>query len=211
MIPFVSIYSSFYQRAYDQVIHDVCMQNLPVIMCVDRAGIVGNDGETHQGLYDLSFFKLIPNIVIMSPKNFRELEAMMEFAITLNKPVVIRYPRGGESSNLLDSVKELNLGKCEKITIGRDVTIVAIGNMVSKALEIAEKLKEYKISVEVINSRFLKPFDNFGILKSINKTKFVITIEDGTCIGGLSSSIKELLIDNKINGVKIKSYCYPKC
>ena len=209
MIPFVSIYSSFYQRAYDQVIHDVCMQNLPVIMCVDRAGIVGNDGETHQGLYDLSFFKLIPNIVIMSPKNFRELEAMMEFAITLNKPVVIRYPRGGESSNLLDSVKELNLGKCEKITIGRDVTIVAIGNMVSKALEIAEKLKEYKISVEVINSRFLKPFDNFGILKSINKTKFVITIEDGTCIGGLSSSIKELLIDNKINGVKIKSYCYP--
>ncbi|MGN1371184.1 MAG: 1-deoxy-D-xylulose-5-phosphate synthase [Candidatus Coprovivens sp.] len=209
MIPFVSIYSSFYQRAYDQVIHDVCMQNLPVIMCVDRAGIVGNDGETHQGLYDLSFFKLIPNIVIMSPKNFKELEAMMEFAITLNKPVVIRYPRGGESSNLVDTVKELNLGKCEKITIGRDVTIVAIGNMVSKALEIAEKLKEYKISVEVINSRFLKPLDNFGILKSINKTKFVITIEDGTCIGGLSSSIKELLIDNKINGVKIKSYCYP--
>ena len=103
----------------------------------------------------------------------------------------------------------LLLGKCEKIIIGGDVTIVAIGNMVSKALEIAEKLNEYKISVEVINSRFLKPFDNFGILKSINKTKFVITIEDGTCIGGLSSTIKELLIDNKINGVKIKSYCHP--
>ena len=209
MIPFVSIYSSFYQRAYDQVIHDICMQNLPVIMCVDRAGIVGNDGETHQGLYDLSFFKLIPNIVIMSPKNFKELEDMMEYAVTLNKPVVIRYPRGGESSVEITSNNELNLGKCEKITTGSDVTIVAIGNMVSKALEISSELKKDKINVEVINSRFLKPFDNFGILKSIKKTKFVITIEDGTCIGGLSSTIKELLVDNNIKDVRLKSYSYP--
>ena len=209
MIPFVSIYSSFYQRAYDQVIHDICMQNLPVIMCVDRAGIVGNDGETHQGLYDLSFFKLIPNIVIMSPKNFKELEDMMEYAVTLDKPVVIRYPRGGESSVEITSTKELNLGKCEKITTGGDVTIVAIGNMVSKALDISLELKKDKIDVEVINSRFLKPFDNFGILKSIKKTKFVITIEDGTCIGGLSSTIKELLVDNKIKDVRLKSYSYP--
>ena len=209
MIPFVSIYSSFYQRAYDQVIHDICMQNLPVIMCVDRAGIVGNDGETHQGLYDLSFFKLIPNIVIMSPKNFKELEDMMEYAVTLNKPVVIRYPRGGESSVEITSTKELNLGKCEKITTGSDVTIVAIGNMVSKALDISLELKKDKINVEVINSRFLKPFDNFGILKSIKKTKFVITIEDGTCIGGLGSTIKELLVDNNIKDVRLKSYSYP--
>lgn len=209
MIPFVSIYSSFYQRAYDQVIHDICMQNLPVIMCVDRAGIVGNDGETHQGLYDLSFFKLIPNIVIMSPKNFKELEDMMKYAVTLNKPVVIRYPRGGESSTSVDTVKELSLGKCEKITTGNDVTIVAIGNMVSKAMDIARELKNNKINVEVINSRFLKPFDNFGVLKSINKTKFVVTIEDGTCVGGLASTIKELLVDNKIKNVKVKSYSYP--
>ena len=209
MIPFVSIYSSFYQRAYDQVIHDICMQNLPVIMCVDRAGIVGNDGETHQGLYDLSFFKLIPNIVIMSPKNFKELEDMMEYAVTLNKPVVIRYPRGGESSVEITSNNELNLGKCEKITTGSDLTIVAIGNMVSKALDISSELKKDKINVEVINSRFLKPFDNFGILKSIKKTKFVITIEDGTCIGGLGSTVKELLVDNNIKDVRLKSYSYP--
>ena len=209
MIPFVSIYSSFYQRAYDQVIHDICMQNLPVIMCVDRAGIVGNDGETHQGLYDLSFFKLIPNIVIMSPKNFKELEDMMEYAVTLNKPVVIRYPRGGESSVEITSNNELSLGKCEKITTGSDVTIVAIGNMVSKALDISSELKKDKINVEVINSRFLKPFDNFGILKSIKKTKFVITIEDGTSIGGLGSTIKELLVDNNIKDVRLKSYSYP--
>lgn len=209
MIPFVSIYSSFYQRAYDQVIHDICMQNLPVIMCVDRAGIVGNDGETHQGLYDLSFFKLIPNIVIMAPKNFKELEAMMDYAVELKKPVVIRYPRGGEKKVGVSTTKEIKNGKCEKITNGKDVTIVAIGNMVAKTNEVAELLKKDKISAEVINVRFLKPFDNFGILKSIEKTKFVVTIEDGTCIGGLSSTIKELILDNRKNDIKFKSYCYP--
>lgn len=201
MVPFVSIYSSFYQRAYDQVIHDICMQNLPVIMCVDRAGIVGNDGETHQGLYDLSFFKLIPNIVIMAPRDFKELNAMMEYAVQLKCPVVIRYPRGSEE--VIDiPCKELKLGKCEKVKTGKDITIVSIGKMVSKALEIANKLKEYKIDVEVINSRFLKPFDNYGVLKSIEKTKNVIVMEDGTCIGGLSSTVKELLVDNKMKDIK---------
>ena len=208
MIPFVSIYSSFYQRAYDQVIHDICMQNLPVIMCVDRAGIVGNDGETHQGLYDLSFFKLIPNIVIMAPRDFKELNAMMEYAVQLKCPVVIRYPRGSEE--VIDiPCKELKLGKCEKVRTGKDITIVSIGKMVPKALEIANKLKEYKIDVEVINSRFLKPFDNYGVLKSIEKTKNVIVMEDGTCIGGLSSTVKELLVDNKMKDIKFKSYSYP--
>lgn len=208
MVPFVSIYSSFYQRAYDQVIHDICMQNLPVIMCVDRAGIVGNDGETHQGLYDLSFFKLIPNIVIMAPRNFKELNAMMEYAVQLKCPVVIRYPRGSEEAIDIPC-KELKLGKCEKVKTGKDITIVSIGKMVSKALEIANKLKEYKIDVEVINSRFLKPFDNYGVLKSIEKTKNVIVMEDGTCIGGLSSTVKELLVDNKMKDIKFKSYSYP--
>ena len=208
MIPFVSIYSSFYQRAYDQVIHDICMQNLPVIMCVDRAGVVGNDGETHQGLYDLSFFKLIPNIVIMAPKDFKELEAMMDYAIELNCPVVIRYPRGSEEINNIP-LKVLKLGKCEKITTGKSITIVAIGKMVSKALEVADNLKQYKINVEVINCRFLKPFDNYGVLKSIDKTKNVITIEDGTSIGGLATTVKELLIDNGRKDVKFKSYSYP--
>lgn len=208
MIPFVSIYSSFYQRAYDQVIHDICMQNLPVIMCVDRAGIVGNDGETHQGLYDLSFFKLIPNIVIMAPRNFKELEKMMDYAVTLNKPVVIRYPRGSEGS-YKEFTKELEIGKCEKVVTGSDVTIVAIGNMVDKALEIANILKKDKINVEVINSRFLKPFDNYAVLKSIDKTKNVIIMEDSTSIGGLSSTVKELLVDSNRKDYKIKSYCYP--
>ena len=145
----------------------------------------------------------------MAPKNFKELEAMMEYAVTLNKPVVIRYPRGGEGTGNSLSVKELSLGKCEKLTTGKDVTIVAIGNMVPKAIEVANELKKHKINAEVINSRFLKPFDNYGVLKSIEKTKFVITIEDGTCIGGLSSTIKELIVDNKKDNIKFNSYCYP--
>ena len=209
MVPFVSIYSSFYQRSYDQIIHDICMQNLPVIMCVDRAGIVGNDGETHQGLYDLSFFKLIPNIVIMAPKNYKELEAMMEQAVDLKCPVVIRYPRGTEEPCGVDINKDLKLGKCEKIKTGKDVTIVAIGKMVSKAVSISNVLKDYNINAEVINCRYLKPFDNYGVIKSINKTNNVVTLEDGTCIGGLASTIKELLVDCNKSNIKFKSYCYP--
>ncbi|MBR6113488.1 MAG: 1-deoxy-D-xylulose-5-phosphate synthase, partial [Bacilli bacterium] len=204
MIPFVSIYSSFYQRAYDQVIHDICLQNLPVIMCVDRAGIVGRDGETHQGLYDMAFFKVIPNITIMAPKSFKELEDMMELATTLNRPVVIRYPRGGESKNT-SKTKKLEFGKAEVITTGDDISIIAIGKAVSKAIEISDLLKKDKVSSEVINVRFLKPLDTKTIVKSINKTKRVIVLEDGTINGGLCSSIKELIVDN---GLDVKSRYY---
>ena len=208
MIPFVPIYSSFYQRAYDQVIHDICIQNLPVIMCVDRAGIVGNDGETHQGLYDLAFFKLIPNITIMAPKNFEELNQMMEFAISIKKPVVIRYPRGGEDEEKFTRRTEISLGKVETIKTGKDVTIIGIGNMVSKASHIANKLQIGGIDAEVINARFLKPLDKNKITELINKTKFVVTIEDGTLIGGFGSSIKELIVERKLRNIKVKCFGY---
>ena len=208
MIPFVSIYSSFYQRGYDQVIHDICMQNLPVIMCVDRAGLVGNDGETHQGLYDLSFFKLIPNLTIMAPKDFIELEQMMDYAITLNKPVVIRYPRGSESKIKFTKHQKITLGKSEILNTGTEVSIITIGNMTPLGMEIVNELKKYNISCDLINTRFIKPLDTSTIKKSIIKTKLVITIEDNTIIGGLSSSIKELLVDSSIN-TKIKSYALP--
>ena len=209
MIPFVPIYSSFYQRAYDQVIHDICIQKLPVIMCVDRAGCVGNDGETHQGLYDMAFFKLIPNITIMAPKDFEELTKMMEFAIELKAPVVIRYPRGGESDIKFEKHEEIKLGKSEILQEGEDVTIIGIGKMTSTAMKVANLLKKDDISAEVINARFLKPIDEKEIAESISKTKFVITIEDGTEIGGLGSSIKELIVNKNIEGVKIKCFAYP--
>ena len=209
MIPFVPIYSSFYQRAYDQVIHDICIQKLPVIMCVDRAGCVGNDGETHQGLYDMSFFKLIPNITVMAPKDFEELNKMMEFAINLKAPVVIRYPRGGESDIKFEKHEEIKLGQAEILQEGKDVTIIGIGKMTSVAMQVANEIKKDDISAEVINARFLKPLDSEKISKSIEKTKFVVTIEDGTEIGGLGSSIKELIVNKGLENVQIKCFAYP--
>lgn len=238
--PVISIYSSFYQRGYDQIIHDICMQKLPVVMCVDRAGIVGNDGETHQGLLDMAFFKLIPNLTIMAPKDFKELEQMLEFAVELNTPVVIRYPRGGEDKYKFETHEDIELGKSEiirKIEIISEeksvnlnskntqnnvekeeiayknnkkyVTIIAIGNMVAKAIKVAEELNKKNIEAEVINSRFFKPLDKDKILESINKTRKCFTIEDGTIVGGLGTSIKELIVENNIVGTKVKAFAYP--
>ena len=221
MIPVVPIYASFYQRAYDQVIHDVAMQDLPVIMCVDRAGVVGADGETHQGTLDMAFFRLVPNLTIMAPKDFKELEDMLEFAVKLKKPVVIRYPRGGEDSEIeFKKHENVKLGKAEilhqienpQLREGNHqaVTIVAIGKMVAKAMKRAYKIKqESGIDAEIINARFLKPLDTSTILQSIKKTKSVITIEDGTEINGLATAIKELIVDNNLQNIKFKSYAYP--
>ena len=209
VIPVVPIYSSFYQRAYDQVIHDIALQNLPVIMCVDRAGIVGADGETHQGTLDMSFFRLIPNLTIMAPKDFKELEDMLEYAISLKKPVIIRYPRGGESKEKFGKHEKIKEGKAEILKQGKDISIIAIGKTVSRTIEVAKMLEKEKIEAEVINARFLKPLDIETIKKSIEKTKNVVTIEDGTIINGLGTAIKELIINEKIENVQIKSFAYP--
>ena len=205
MKPVVPIYSSFYQRGYDQVIHDIAIQKLPVVMCVDRAGIVGADGETHQGLLDMAFFRIVPNLTIMAPKDFVEFENMIEFAIKLGKPVVIRYPRGGEDKYKFNKEEKIELGKAETLTYGKNATIIAIGKTVSKAVKIAEKLEK----VEVINVRFLKPLDVEKIKESISKTKNVIVIEDGTSVGGLTTAIKELIVDENLKNIKFKSFAYP--
>ena len=205
-IPVVPIYSSFYQRAFDQVIHDVCLQNLPVIMCVDRAGVVGQDGETHQGIFDLSFFSIIPNLTVMAPKDFNELEKMIEFAVKLKKPCVIRYPRGSEEKVELLKEESIKLGKSEIMQEGKDITIIAIGRMASRAIQVAKILEERGKSVEVINARFAKPLDDENILKSAKKTKNVFTIEDNILSGGFGSYIEDLLIKNNIDGIKFKSF-----
>lgn len=213
-IPVVPIYSSFYQRGYDQVIHDIAIQNLPVIMCVDRAGIVGADGETHQGLLDMAFFRLVPNLTIMAPKDFKELEDMLEMAVKLNKPVVVRYPRGGEEDYKFQKTAnceytKMEEGKAEILKEGEDVSIIAIGKMVSRAMKIAEELEKENINAEVINTRFLKPLDVKNIKNSIDKTKKVVTIEDGTTINGLGTAIKELIIDENLQGIKLECFAYP--
>ena len=166
LVPVVPLYSSFIQRAYDQLVHDVAIQNLPVVICADRAGIVGNDGETHQGLLDLSFTNTIPNFNIMAPKDFNELESMLEFATNLNKPVLIRYPRGGEECSF-EHQDKIDLGKAEVLKEGRDITIIGIGKMVAKAMEVSKELEKDGIFPTVINARFLKPLDKETILRNI--------------------------------------------
>jgi 1-deoxy-D-xylulose-5-phosphate synthase len=208
LIPVVPIYSSFYQRAYDQVIHDVCMQNLHVIMCADRAGIVGNDGETHQGLLDMASFSIVPNMTIMAPKDFKELEQMIDFAVDFNGPILIRYPRGGEGNLKLKCNEKIVLGESELLKEGSDVTIIAIGKMVEKAVEVADKFSKIGIDAEIINARFLKPFDENKIIESIEKTKNVITIEDGFIKGGLATTVNELIAKNGIIDVNIKNCGY---
>ena len=208
LIPVVPIYSSFYQRAYDQVIHDVCMQNLHVIMCADRAGIVGADGETHQGLSDMSSFSIIPNMTIMAPKDFKELKQMMDFSIKHESPILIRYPRGGEGKNKFKTHHEIALGRSELIKEGCDVTIVAIGKMVERAVDVAKSFSDIGVSTEIINARFLKPFDETAVIKSIKKTKNVITIEDGLLRGGLATTVNELIAKNQLQDVHIKNLGY---
>ena len=209
LVPVVPIYSSFYQRAFDQAIHDIALQNLSVVMCVDRAGIVGNDGETHQGIFDLSFFSIIPNVTIMAPKDFKELENMLEYAIGLERPVVIRYPRGTEGNVRFAIYDELERQTCEVIKEGKDLSIIAIGKMVDRAIQIANKLDIEGLDVEVINVRFLKPIDREGILKSIMKTRNVITIEDNVLSGGLGSHVQEIITTGRIDDVRFKMYGYP--
>lgn len=203
--PVMPIYSSFLQRGYDQIIHDIALSNIPATICVDRAGVVGNDGETHQGIFDLSFLSSIPNVVIMAPKNFEELEKMLEFGVNLNKPVFIRYPRGGENYQF-EKTEKIEYGIAETIVEGTDLSIIAIGNMVGRAKEIADLLPEK--SIEIINTRFLKPLDEKTILKSIEKTKKAITIEDNVLKGGLGSAVIEAVNKSGIENIKVKTFGY---
>ena len=166
------------QRSYDQLIHDIAIQNIPVTIAIDRAGIVGADGETHQGLFDLAFLSEIPNFVVMAPKNFEEFEKMIEFATNLKRPVAIRYPRGGEGKVKFDKCDKINLGKAEVIKEGTDLSIIVIGKMVERAVEVSNLLEKNNTNAEIINARFLKPLDKETILNSARKTKKVITIED---------------------------------
>ena len=208
MIPVVPIYSSFIQRAYDQLVHDVAIQNLPVVICADRAGIVGNDGETHQGLLDMSFTNGIPNFTIMAPKDFKEMSEMLKFAVNLKTPVLLRYPRGGEEI-AFEKNEKLVLGKPEIINDGKDICIIAIGKMVSKAENIRINcLKNSNLNIGVINARFLKPLKEDYMIEIIKKYKTIITIEDGTIVGGLGAKIGEIIEENKLKQNLIK-FAYP--
>ncbi len=190
--PVFAVYSTFLQRAYDQIIHDVCMQKLNVVFAIDRAGIVGSDGETHQGVFDITYLRHIPNIRIMSPKDGNELSEMLKMALSLEGPTAIRYPRGKAKKFEFAHVP-LELGKSEVLTEGEDGVIISEGNMVSIALEVCEKLKKAGRNFTLVNARFIKPLDEELLVGLSKKHKLIYTLEDNVVSGGFGSSILELL------------------
>jgi 1-deoxy-D-xylulose-5-phosphate synthase len=196
MRPVVAIYSSFMQRALDQIIHDVCLPDLPVTFALDRCGVVGDDGPTHHGVFDLSFLRFIPNLVLMAPKDENELQHMLNTAVYHNGPVAIRYPRGpGEGVELEKDLQRLPIGKGELLREGSDVLLLPIGNRVYPALMAAEGLKKLGIEAAVINPRFVKPLDNELICAWAEKTGRVVTIEDNVKKGGFGSAVLQMLCE----------------
>lgn len=201
--PVVAIYSTFMQRAYDQVLHDVCLQNLPVIIALDRAGLVGEDGPTHHGVFDFAYLRHIPNMMIMSPKDENELQQMLVTAIEHDGPCTIRYPRGAGQGVTLDTKPvALPIGQGEVVREGGDCTIMAIGSMVYPALEAAELLAARGIQATVLNCRFVKPLDQQLLLKYAKPGSLVITAEEHCLQGGFGSAVLEMLESNRVTGVR---------
>ncbi len=204
MKPVVAIYSTFMQRALDNIIHDVALQNLPVVMMLDRAGIVGEDGPTHHGAFDLSYLKCIPNLTIMAPANETELQDMLNTALTLKNPSVIRYPRGSgtREASFQRDFELLEVGKAKLEREGKDACIVCLGNVLQICLEAADKLKEKGINVSVLNMRFLKPFDEESVKNILTYTNKIVTVEEGSLLGGMGETVKSVLSGTE---AKIKS------
>lgn len=200
--PVVAIYSTFMQRAYDQILHDICLQNLPVVLCLDRAGLVGEDGSTHHGAFDLAYLRTIPGMNILAPKDENELRQMLFTAIGKNFPVAIRYPRGaGLGVKVEAEPPELTWGKAEVVEQSQaaEVAIFAVGTMVKASTDAAKLLRARNISVDVINARFVKPFDTELIKQSARRSKLLVTCEEGTLNGGFGSTVAEFLADENIS------------
>ena len=182
--PVVAIYSSFLQRGYDQILHDVCLQNLPVIFAVDRAGLVGADGETHQGIYDLSYLSIIPNLTVLAPKDGKELEDMLEYAVSLNKPVAIRYPRGEATKTFEEESHAIEYGRSEVISQGSGIALISVGNMMDVAVSVRERLASLGYDSTLVNARFIKPFDR-ELIESLSKNhRLMVTMEENEYSGG---------------------------
>jgi 1-deoxy-D-xylulose-5-phosphate synthase len=200
--PFVAIYSTFLQRAYDQIILDVCLQELPVVFAVDRSGIVGQDGPTHHGVFDLTYFRHIPNIILMAPKDGNELKQMLYSAYLYNKPAAIRYPRGEAQGVIPDKdFIEIPIGKWEKLKEGNDIAIIACGNTVYPSLSAAAELAEEGIQCTIINGRFIKPMDINMLIDIAASIKRILTVEENTVIGGFGSGVMEILSEEKLDAV----------
>jgi 1-deoxy-D-xylulose-5-phosphate synthase len=208
MKPVVAVYSSFLQRAYDQILHDVCIQNLPVVFAIDRAGLVGSDGETHQGIFDLSYLSSIPNMHIMAPKNKWELSDMMKFAITFNAPIALRYPRGEAYDGLKEYREPIVYGKGEWIYKEMNIALVAVGSMVKTAVTVRDMLKEKGWQCSIINARFVKPIDTDIIDEAAENHKLIVTMEENVASGGFGEKVRDYL-DSKYYNTRLLNITIP--
>ena len=205
--PIFAVYSTFLQRAFDQIIHDVCIQNMPVIFAIDRAGIVGDDGETHQGIFDLSYLSLIPNMTVLAPKQVEELPVMMKWALKENRPIAIRYPRDGDIYHKLNPLSEIKYGKWEKIIDGDKVAILSVGKMVQYAMLANEELIDEGINPTIISASFIKPLDLEMLKELVENNYDIITVEDNIGNGGFGNYVIEALYNLGFRG-KFKSLSY---
>ncbi len=205
LMPVVAIYSTFIQRAYDQIIHDICLPRLPVVFALDRGGLVGEDGPTHHGMFDFSFLRSIPNIIIMAPGDENELQHMLKTAVQSEYPVSIRYPRGcGVGAPLDDEPHSLEIGKGEILTSGSDLAVIAVGSCVHPALRAAARLRQEGISIAVVNARFVKPLDEELLCDTAASLKRVITVEENVLMGGFGSAVLELFEKKGVRNVTAK-------
>lgn len=194
MIPVVAVYSSFLQRAFDQIVHDVCIQKLHVIFAIDRAGLVGSDGETHQGIFDLSYLSLIPNLCVMAPKNKWELSDMMKFAVTYEGPIALRYPRGEAYDGLGEFRAPIVCGQSEILYDEERIALIAVGSMVKTAYEVRESLKQKGFACSLINARFVKPLDESLLLELAAEHKLIVTLEENVLAGGFGEHVTEFYV-----------------
>lgn len=210
LIPVFAVYSSFLQRAFDQILHDVCIQNLHVIFAIDRAGLVGSDGETHQGIFDISYLSVIPNMTIMAPKNKWELSDMMKFAVAYDGPIALRYPRGAAYDGLKEIRQPIELAKSELIRKGSTVAIMALGSMVKTAVDVVKLLEAEGISATLINARFAMPFDKEAIKKLPAEHSLLVTMEENVQSGGFGEHVTEYVKTNGI-ALEVLTVALPDC
>jgi len=199
--PVVAVYSTFLQRAYDQIVHDVCVSKLPVVFAIDRAGIVGNDGETHQGIFDISYLTHIPGMTVIAPKNGDEFKEMLHFALHFSAPIAIRYPRGKAYLGLSEYKEPICLSKSETIYSGKDIALLAVGSMVQTAVEVCEILKESQVNASLVNVRFITPMDTDMLKEIANTHRVVVTIEENVKRGGFGEGVSVFLFEQEFYGV----------
>ena len=208
--PVFAVYSSFLQRAYDQILHDVCIQNLPVVFAIDRAGLVGSDGETHQGIFDLSYLSTIPNMTVMAPKNKWELSDMIKYAIAFDAPIAVRYPRGEAYDGLRDYRAPVAYGRSEMIYLEKGVVLFALGNMVRIAEQVRNRLKEQGVSCTLINARFAMPFDQECIREMAEKHSIFVTMEENVRSGGFGEHVESFILEEELP-MNVVNISIPDC